>query len=127
MHHSFRSSTKSAAALVAYAVLGWAYCGALVGLGRQFFSMQTTLVIHAIGAPAGFAAISWLYHRAFPFARPLVTAFACLGIVVALDLLVVAVFIERSFAMFHSILGTWLPFLLIFAVTYVVGLLAARG
>ena len=35
------------------------------------------------------------------------------GKVVVLDILIVALLIERSFEMFTSILGTWLPFLLI--------------
>jgi hypothetical protein len=41
--------------------------------------------------------------------------------VILLDLLVVATFIERDYAMFGSLLGTWIPFLLIFTSTYLVG------
>lgn len=127
MRNSPRGSLKSIVALVACAVVGWAYCGALVGIGRQFFSIETTLVIHAVGAPVGFSAVSYFYHRTFPLARPVVTAIAFLGIVAALDLLVVAFFIERSFAMFRSFMGTWLPFLLIFVATYAAGQAVRRG
>lgn len=122
-----RGSTTSIVALVACAVVGWAYCAALIGVGRQFFSMETTLAIHAVGAPLGFGAISFFYHRKFLHARPVATGIAFLGIVVALDLLVVAVFIERSFAMFRSALGTWLPLLLIFAATYSAGQAVRRS
>ncbi len=48
------------------------------------------------------------------------------GIVAALDVLVVAVFILRSFAMFGSFLGTWLPFVLIFAATWATGIAVGR-
>jgi hypothetical protein len=41
--------------------------------------------------------------------------------VVALDSLVVAPFIEHSYAMFRSALGTWIPFTLIVAASYSIG------
>lgn len=127
MRDAPRGSIRSIVALVACAVVGWAYCGALIGVGRQFFSLETTLVIHAVGAPMGFSIISYFYHRTFALARPVVTAAAFLSIVVALDLAVVAVFMERSFLMFRSFLGTWLPFLLIFVATYVAGQAVPRS
>jgi len=39
---------------------------------------------------------------------------------------VVATFIEKSYAMFASILGTWIPFALIFGSTYLVGVYVVR-
>ena len=107
--------------LLSHAVLGWAYCGALIGIGRHFLSMPTTLVVHAIGAPIGFALISLFYFRRFAFTSPVHTAAAFLGVVVAFDLLLVAPVFEKSFAMFWSPLGTWIPFGLIFASTYLTG------
>jgi hypothetical protein len=41
--------TAKAAIVVAHAIVGWALCGAIIAIGRQIFSMQTTLMIHAIG------------------------------------------------------------------------------
>jgi hypothetical protein len=38
-----------------------------------------------------------------------------------LDLVILAVGLERSFAMFRSIAGTWLPLSLIFGVTWAIG------
>lgn len=51
---------RTAAVLVAHAIAGWAYCGALIGVGRRLLPMPATLAIHAIGAPSGFALVSWL-------------------------------------------------------------------
>jgi len=109
------------AVIIAHAVVGWAYCGALIGVGRQFLPMHTTLVLHAIGAPIGFALISFFYYRRYAFTSPLQTAAAFMGVVVALDLFLVAPVFEKSYAMFSSVLGTWVPFAVIFAVTYLTG------
>ena len=37
------------------AVLVWANCGAIMGIGPLFVSMETTMVVHAIGGPLGAA------------------------------------------------------------------------
>jgi len=116
-----------AAIIFAHAIVGWAYCGALIGIGRQLFPMQTTLVIHAIGAPLGFIVLSFLYFKKFCFTNPMQTAVLFVSIVVALDLFLVAPVFERSFAMFASVLGTWIPFALIFLATLVTGFLTTRG
>jgi hypothetical protein len=41
-------------------------------------------------------------------------------------LFLVAPVFEKSFAMFESVLGTWMPFALIFIATLVTGLLTGR-
>lgn len=110
-----------AAVIAMHALVGWAYCGVLIGVGRQILPMHATLVLHAVGAPVGFALISLLYYRKFAFTSPLQTALAFLGIVVALDLFLVAPVFEKNYAMFASALGTWIPFALIFAATYFTG------
>jgi len=110
-----------AAVIAMHALVGWAYCGVLIGVGRQILPMHATLVLHAVGAPVGFALISLLYYRKFAFTSPLQTALAFLGIVVALDLFLVAPVFEKNYAMFTSALGTWIPFALIFAATYFTG------
>ena len=89
--------------------------------------METTLIVHAVGAPIGFALLTRLYQRKFAFTGPLQTAAVFLGIVVALDLVLVAPVFERSFAMFASPLGTWIPFALIFLATYVTSVATARA
>ncbi len=102
-------------------IVGWAFCGAIMGIGRQIFSIGATLVVHAIGAPVGFALLSLFYFREFGFTSPIQTALLFVSIVVGLDLFLVAPVFEKSFAMFASVLGTWIPFALIFAATYVTG------
>lgn len=93
-----------------------------MAIGPRLFTMQTTLVLHAVLAPLGFAALSLLYFRRFGYTTPLATAAAFVGLIVALDAGLIAPFVERSWAMFASVLGTWLPFALIFAATWFTGL-----
>lgn len=118
---------RGVAALLLHALAGWAYCGMLIGVGRQFLSMEATLVVHAVGAPIGFALLSLLYFKRFACTTPLQTAIAFLAVVVALDAFLVAPVFERSYAMFASPLGTWIPFALIFAATYLTGLAVTSG
>lgn len=115
-----------AAILAAHGVVGWGLCGAIIGVGRQFFSMDTTLLLHAIGAPLFFALLSLLYFRKFAYTGPTQTAAWFLAIVIGLDLFLVAPLFEKSYAMFASVLGTWLPFALIFAAVYFTGWLTAK-
>jgi hypothetical protein len=110
-----------AAVILAHAVVGWAYCGVIIGVGRQFLSVHTTLVLHVIGAPVGFALVSFFYYRRWAFTSPLQTAAAFLGVVVSLDFFLVAPVFGKNYAMFSSVLGTWIPFALIFAATYLTG------
>ena len=122
-----RGIASKTAIILAFAVVGWAYCGALIGVGRQFFAMDTTLIIHAIGAPIGFAVVSWIYHKYFGFTRPMYTALIFIAVVIALDIFPVAIVFERSFAMFQSFIGTWLPWILIVASTWLVGIFASSN
>ena len=84
-------------------------------------SMDMTLIVHAVGAPVGAAIASWFYFRNFYFTRPLVTAAIFVGLSLVLDVLIVALLIEKSFDMFSSLLGVWLPQALIFSATYSIG------
>jgi hypothetical protein len=79
---------------------------------------NTALVVHAIAAPVFFAALAWNYFRARGARDPLPTAFGWTALVILLDLVVVAAGIQRSLSMFTSFAGTWLPFTLIFLVTW---------
>jgi len=107
--------------ILAHAVAGWAYCGLLIGISRQFLSMPMTLLVHAIGAPLGFVGIASLYFRRFAYTSPLKTAAIFLAVVMGLDLFLAAPVFEKSYAMFASPLGTWVPFALIFVATYLTG------
>jgi hypothetical protein len=112
--------------LVVHALVGWAICGGTIGLGRQAMSMEATLIVHAALAPLAFGLLSWHYARRFPQVAPATTSLTMLGVVIGLDALVVAPFMEHSYAMFRSVLGTWIPFALIFVASFVVSR-AVRG
>ncbi len=116
-----RLSFRHFATIVALALLGWALCGGVMYAGMALFSLQTTLVIHAIAAPIIFGAISWFYFGKLHYTRPLTTAAAFTLVVIFMDFFLVALVINRSFDMFRSLLGTWIPFGLIFLSTYLTG------
>ncbi len=104
-----------------HGLIGWAGCGAIMTVGPNLMSMRATLIAHAIGAPIIFIIISFVYFKKFNYTTPLTTAFGFLGLIVFLDFFVVALIIEKSFEMFESYIGTWLPFVLIYLSVYVTG------
>jgi hypothetical protein len=118
---------KTAATLLAHAGVGWALCGLTMGIGLVVTSLGAALIVHAIAAPVYFALIAWVYFRRFHRTGPLATAAAFTAIVVFLDVVVVALLMQRSFAMFSSLLGTWVPFVLIFLATWLTGRVAAKA
>jgi hypothetical protein len=109
--------------LLAHAFVGWVLCFATIGIGRAITSMEITLIVHAVLAPIFFAIISLVYFRKFNFTTPLQTAVIFIAFVMAMDFFVVAILINKSFEMFSSLLGTWIPFALIFFSTYLTGVL----
>lgn len=110
-----------------FGIVGWALCGAIMFIGMGVTSMQTTLIAHAIGAPVIFTTISYIYFSKFGYTNALTTAAVFVGIVIFLDIFPVATVINKSFEMFTSILGTWIPWALIFLSTYATGLVTERG
>jgi hypothetical protein len=91
-----------------------------MGVLRRVDPRRATILVHGrhAGRPRsrgadGFALLSLLYFRRFACTTPLQTA-------------VVAPVFEKSYAMFASPLGTWIPFALIFAATYVTGSAVTR-
>lgn len=111
-------------ALLIAAVVVWGLCGTVMGLGRQLWSTKTAIAIHLPVAPI-FAFVAATIHAwLFPQFDPLTRAVVVIGIVVLLDGTVVAPLMERSFEMFRSAIGTWIPFALIFLAAWAAGLLA---
>jgi len=117
------SNAKKIIILLIHAFIGWALCGATMMIGMQVMSMQAALVVHAIAAPIFFGAISWIYFSRFNYTTPIQTALIFTAFVILMDFFVVALLVEKSLAMFTSLLGTWIPFALIFLSTYLVGLI----
>jgi hypothetical protein len=101
-------------------------CGATIGIGRSITTMESTLIIHVIAAPIFAALISLFYYRKFNYTTPLQTAGIFLLFIMAMDAGLVAPVFEKSYEMFKSVLGTWIPFAVIFSSTYVTGLILKR-
>ena len=115
--HPARSITR----LLAHAVVGWASCFAVMSVLLRLLGLSGALALHALAAPLIFTGLSSHYFRARGARDPLPTAVAWLAVVALLDLIVVAGVVLRSLAMFGSIVGTWLPFTLIFLATWATG------
>ncbi len=108
--------------LLMHAGVGWLLCAVTMAALLQVVSLTAALVLHAIAAPLYFTAVARHYFRA-PGARdPLPTAIAFTGVVILLDVVIIAGVVLRSDAMFRSIVGSWLPFLLIFLAVWTTGL-----
>ena len=112
---------KKAAVVLAHAFVGWILCAATMGIGMAVTTLHAALIIHAIGAPIYFTVVSYVYFTRFNYTRPLRTALVFVGFVIIVDFLVVALLINKSLAMFGSLLGTWIPFALIFASSLATG------
>ena len=117
---------KKPVIILAFGLVGWVLCGAIIWIGMAFMPMEDTLIMHAIGAPIIFGVISAIYFKAFNYTTPLRTAIVFVSVVVFMDVFLVALIIERSFAMFASLIGTWIPWALIFTSTYLTGLYATK-
>jgi hypothetical protein len=110
--------------LIVLAIVIWGACGGVIYVGRRLWSIETTLRVHLI-ATLIIAFLCAALHAGFaPGFDPLMRAMAMTLIVIALDAFVVAPLFERSYAMFSSVIGTWLPFVAIFAACWAAGVLA---
>jgi len=120
-------SSRKIPVIMIHAFVGWALCAATMGMGMAVTTIGTTLIIHAIGAPIFFAGVSWVYFHKFNFTSPLRTALIFTAFVILVDFFVVALLINNSLEMFTNLLGTWIPFALIFLSTYLTGLYSTKG
>jgi hypothetical protein len=107
--------------VLVHAFVGWFLCAMVMMIGMQVTSIETTLIVHAILAPVFFAAVSFVYFKKFHYTSPLRTALIFTAFVIAVDFFLVGLVINRSLEMFTSLLGTWIPFALIFTSTYLTG------
>lgn len=110
-----------------HAFVGWALCAATMTIGMATTSMQNALIIHAIGAPVFFTIVSLIYFTKFNYTTPLQTAIIFVGFVITVDFFLVGLLINKSLEMFASLLGTWIPFVLIFTSTYLTGLYTVKS
>jgi len=118
---------KNTVILLIYALIGWMLCAATMGIGMAMTSIEGALIIHAIAAPFFFTAISMVYFSRHKYLSPIKTALAFLAFIMGMDFFVVALLINQSLDMFSSVLGTWLPFSLIFLSTWITGEIVNRS
>ena len=113
--------------VLVHAFVGWALCAATMGIGMATTSIDNALIIHAIASPIFFLIVSLIYFKKFNYTTSLQTAIIFVGFVITVDFFFVALVINRSLDMFTSLLGTWIPFALIFTSTYLTGLYTVRS
>jgi hypothetical protein len=116
-------NAKKIMIILIHAFIGWALCTASMMIGMAIMTLENALIVHAIGAPIFFSILSLIYFTKFNYTTPLQTALIFVAFVIVVDFFIIALMINRSLEMFTSPLGTWIPFALIFASTYIVGTL----
>ncbi|MHA2174862.1 MAG: hypothetical protein ACXAB2_01650 [Candidatus Hodarchaeales archaeon] len=117
---------KKTLIFIVHATIAWALCGATMKIGMAITSVDNALIIHAIAAPLIFFVISLFYYSRFNYTTPLLTAIGFTGFTIAMDFFIVAPIFEQSYEMFYSLLGTWIPFLLMFLSTYITGIVKTK-
>ena len=112
--------------VLVFAMIAQLLCWAIMVIGQIVTSIENTLIAHAIGAPIIAVLVSSIYYRKFNYTTPIQTAIVFVSVVIVVDVFVVALLIEKSFEMFTSPIGTWIPISSIFLATYLTGLFLAR-
>jgi len=107
--------------LAAHGFVGWALCAAVMGVLLWATTTNVAIALHALAAPLIFAFVARHYFHGRGARDPLPTALGFVSVVVALDLVVVGGLVSHGLAMFHSVVGSWLPLASIFLVTWVIG------
>ncbi|HEY6006668.1 MAG TPA: hypothetical protein VIV57_27555 [Anaeromyxobacter sp.] len=98
---------------LAWAVAAWLACGLTFAAGRAALGVNAAIAIHLVAAPLIGAAATRLLWRHPRHPGIAATALTLAGAAALLDAIVVAPFLERSYEMFSSAAGTWIPLALI--------------
>jgi hypothetical protein len=110
-----------------HAFIVWVLCGSIMGrIGPSFTTMQVTLILHALLSPIFAALVSIVYFKKFNYTTPIQTASIFVLFAIVMDAGLIAPVFEKSYDMFKSVLGTWIPFALMFLSTYITGLIINR-
>jgi len=89
--------------------------------------MERALAIHPVAAPVFATTVQAFYFRRYGHTSPVLAASVVIAFVVLVDFFTVALVIDRSLNMFRSVLGTWLPFMLISVATAATGWIVEGG
>jgi hypothetical protein len=108
--------------LLGLALVLWSVCGATMAIGRKVWGLEVTLRIHLAVAPVVAFLVATVHSLLVPEFDPMLRAAVMTGVVIVLDAVLVAPLFERSYAMFHSLIGTWIPFVFIFLASWAAGL-----
>jgi hypothetical protein len=127
MNQVNRGKIRRFGVVLVFALIAQGLCWMIMIVGRAVTSLETTLIVHAIGAPIIAVGVSLIYYKRFNYTTPLQTAIVFASVVIAMDFFIVALLIEKSFEMFASPIGTWIPITSIFLATYLAGLFAAKS
>lgn len=101
----------------------WAACAAVIALGRRIWTLDVTLRVHLVVAPVLAFLVSAIHKLLAAQFSSMLRAMVMTGLVMILDASVVAPLFERSYAMFRSLIGTWMPFAAIFLASLAAGML----
>ncbi|MHA2118236.1 MAG: hypothetical protein ACW98J_04890 [Candidatus Thorarchaeota archaeon] len=113
--------------LIAHSIIIYFVCFAVMGAAMATSPIDTALVVHAAVAPFVSATFSYIYYKKFNYTSPLVTAIVIMATVILLDFFLTATIILSDYSMFYSLIGTWIPFGLIFTSAFLVGYYMNRG
>ena len=122
----FNANGRQILVILTHAFVGWALCAGTMAIGPAVTTLQNALIVHAIAVPIFFFGVSMIYFSRFDYTTPLQTAVIFVGFMMLVDFFLVALVINKSLEMFTSRLGTWVPFALIFASTYLTGLYVVK-
>jgi hypothetical protein len=117
---------KKFGVVLTFALVTQMLCWAIMVVGRMVTSLENTLIEHAIGTPIIAILVSLIYYKKFNYSTPLQTAIVFVSVVIAMDVFIVALLIEKSFEMFTSPIGTWIPISSIFLAIYLTGLFVTK-
>jgi multidrug transporter EmrE-like cation transporter len=112
---------KESLILLVHAIIIYFVCFAVMGVSMAAVPIDTALVVHAAAAPFVSAIFSFIYFKKFNYTNPLITATVIMATVILLDFFLTATIILQDYAMFYSLIGTWIPFALIFTGALLVG------
>lgn len=107
--------------LMLHGLMGASLCAALMAGLLGAGALRAAPVVHALMAPLIFAWIAVRYFGARGARNPLPTALFFTAGLALIELLVVAGLVQGSLDMYRSVLGAWLPYALVFAVTWATG------
>ncbi|MBC8233281.1 hypothetical protein H8E77_27350 [bacterium] len=68
--------------ILIFAFIGWMLCGGIMWIGMAVTSVETTFIIHLIGAPIVFGILAFVYHWKFGHIRLLYATIIFTGFVI---------------------------------------------